>query len=427
MSNICPGNNVDILMKMAGVSCATKFVSKDTSMKLKKVKPETIQRTQRYITETESSNVTVKKTADQSGSQKNDNANGMRNPSRESSEVSVISSTQLKPCVNSSLHESSSQSKDSDVAVETMSLDEITMSDVFKHLDSECQDWTSWLSKLSKMINSNSAEKMENNIKVLIKFKLLEKMNDYIKTNDISLLKDFLSGDAGRVTKFWPTLKRLFIIIWIACDQSVNFCQHFLISDMFQYFVMTLKSFTGTTYELDEAKVFTVKACLGIFHNVSRHLPNRKWQLRNEGLVSASQPYLTSSIPIIRLKTLIILSYILSEAENEMINSNDDNFLFIFEVLKDSLKMPDHRSSKFGMTAAEVLKGVNNLAINDENKLRIVKNGALDLYQDILCCGTSEEIKVTITTLWSLAFNHYNKARMREMSQIMNSKYEAFF
>ena len=291
-----------------------------------------------------------------------------------------------------------------------------------RKLDQKNSDWTAGLAKISKAILCESSDKAHANVQLLIKFKFLDKFKEYLTGNGISSMRDMFREDSSKMKKNWPTLKRLYTIVWIACDQSVNFCQYLIASDVFQFFVENMKAFADSKFEVDDAKLFSVKACLGILHNISRHLPTRKWQMRNEGLVSATQPFLSSTIPIVRLKTLIILSYIISEAENEMINSNDDNFVFIFQVLSDSLKTHDRRSSKFGMSSVEVLKGLNNLAINDENKIRIVRNGALDLYKEILSSGTPEEIKLTITTLWSLSFHHYNKNKMREMTVIMESK-----
>ena len=52
----------------------------------------------------------------------------------------------------------------------------------------------------------------------------------------------------------------------------------------------------------------------------------------------------------------------------------------------------------------------------------MVKNGVLPLYEKFLEHGTKEEKKLTVTALWSLAFHHYNKQKMRDMNGIMESR-----
>ena len=70
-----------------------------------------------------------------------------------------------------------------------------------------------------------------------------------------------------------------------------------------------------------------------------------------------------------------------------------------------------------------LFQGLCNLAVNDENKIRMVKNGVLPLYEKFLENGTKEEKKLTVTALWSLAFHHYNKQKMRDMTGIMESRF----
>lgn len=258
----------------------------------------------------------------------------------------------------------------------------------------------------------------------LIKADFLSKFDSFVLQFDLKFdnVPDDLNVKHECVKHKWPALKKFFMIVWIACDLDVNFCQYTLASNAFHYFVQCLKSFTSLQYEENEVTLFTVKSSLGILHNISRHLPNSKWRVRNEGLIMTLQPYLRSNIAMVRIKTLIVLSYILSEAENELISSNDENFTFIFEVLADSLKTSNHVSKKYGMNSYEVLRGISNLAINDENKLRIVRGGVLPLYEQVLLGQVVEEVKVSIATIWSLAFHHYNKMKIRESKIIMNSK-----
>ncbi|XP_053372645.1 uncharacterized protein LOC123560565 [Mercenaria mercenaria] len=307
---------------------------------------------------------------------------------------------------------------------------ELEADEKLKHLietsNSEEKNLTEKLLSITKIIRGQSGETLHSELYIaaLIKHRFTQKFEQYLTFSGINTISELNSLEHNEGKRHWPTVKRFLMLIWIACDESVNFCQHTLTSHLFQILQTDLKKLCFSKYADSEIETFTVKAILGILHNICRHVPNGKWKLRNDGLVSVVRLFLDSEVPMIRLKSLIILSYILSEAENEMINSDDDNFMFIFKVLGDALQSASHKSSKYGMSVVEIMKGLDNLAINDENKIRIVRNGGLALFQGILEEGSHDEVKVTITTLWSLAFHHYNKVKMREMPKIMSKLYE---
>ena len=291
---------------------------------------------------------------------------------------------------------------------------------LLKELGTDTDMYNDVLGKLYAVMKQPSCDEHDH---LLINDDFLNKMDIYLQCCSVITFKE-LRTDDEQLRKIWPVIKKFLTITWVVCDRNVNFCQYMLKSKIFLFLLSELSSLSSMNYEATDMYLFVVKAVLGILHNISRHVPNSKWNIRNEGMVTVLRKFLPSHIPMIRLKTLIILSYILNEAENEIISSDDDNFVFIFQVLSDSLKSDDHRSKKYGMNAFEVLKGINNLAINDENKIRIVRNGALPVFETILATdGFADEKKVTIMTLWSLSFHHFNRRKMRQMPGIMGSKF----
>ncbi|KAH3809763.1 uncharacterized protein LOC127833536 [Dreissena polymorpha] len=287
-------------------------------------------------------------------------------------------------------------------------------------------DWSTLLAHLLSI-----TKKDDRVIYILMEKNVDAKFEMFIEThhiNDVLEMNTFPNKEADSVPiklqTIWSTVKRFLMLFWICCDTNVNFCQYTLSSTMFYFLMNNLKSLALKSYHEHEVCLFTVKAALGIIHNITRHLPNSKILLRSENAVSTVHPYLKSKIAMVRIKSLMILSFILSEHENVMINTEDENFVFIFEVLADALKNNDHKTAKFGMSAIEILKGLNQLAVNDENKLRMVSNGVLELFEVLLLRGFLEEVKVTIVTLWSLSFHHYNKSKMKKCPHIVKKLQE---
>lgn len=95
----------------------------------------------------------------------------------------------------------------------------------------------------------------------------------------------------------------------------------------------------------------------------------------------------------------------ISEDENEALNSDETTFQFIHNLLSGALKGKEHRSLTSGFSADEVVAALNKLAANDSNKRRIVQSGFLPLYVQLLQpdCKLSELTEAT-QGIWILAF-----------------------
>jgi len=94
-----------------------------------------------------------------------------------------------------------------------------------------------------------------------------------------------------------------------------------------------------------------------------------------------------------------------TEEENEHLNSDETSFVFLYKVLVSSLKGPEHRSKVYGFTSEEIVVSLNKLAANDANKQRIVNNGFLPLYVQMLQSNfTIAEQTAAAQGLWTLAF-----------------------
>ena len=94
----------------------------------------------------------------------------------------------------------------------------------------------------------------------------------------------------------------------------------------------------------------------------------------------------------------------ISEDENEALNSDESSFQFIHKLLSGAVKGKEHRSP-YGFSADELVAALNKLAANDSNKRRIVQSGFLPLYVQLMQpdCSFTELTEVT-EGIWILAF-----------------------
>jgi len=90
---------------------------------------------------------------------------------------------------------------------------------------------------------------------------------------------------------------------------------------------------------------------------------------RSANAVSVLRGYLDRPQGLIRTKAYLILSYIISEDENDVINATDVNLGYIVAILQAALDGENHFAAEFAFWAAEIACGLNHLAVNDSNKV----------------------------------------------------------
>ena len=108
---------------------------------------------------------------------------------------------------------------------------------------------------------------------------------------------------------------------------------------------------------------------------------------------------------MVKCKAQLLLAYIISEDENDVINSDDTNIVFLLKIAADAMKTKERHSKRYGFRAVEIINGLNKLAANDSNKTRIVQNGGLPYYVSLMDEQCSPDEQFTAARgIWVLAF-----------------------
>jgi len=164
----------------------------------------------------------------------------------------------------------------------------------------------------------------------------------------------------------------------------------------------------------DPDRHYLVKAYLGILHNMVRMCADSRQVFRSAGAVAVLQQYLQRPQGLVRTKAYLILSYIVNEHENDIINATDENIAYIVHILQTAVSSENHFSQLHAFWASEIACGLNHLAVNDGNKQRLGILGAIDSYVQLLRDGNGEERGLAAAGLWILSFNAQNRQIMLE-------------
>ncbi len=107
---------------------------------------------------------------------------------------------------------------------------------------------------------------------------------------------------------------------------------------------------------------------------------------------------------IIKWMAIVTLAYLVDETESDRINFDDTLITFSIEMIDFAITYNDP-ISLFGFSACEMINGLNKLAANDSNKRRIVEQGGLPHYAQLMSPSrTAKEQRTAASGLWTLAY-----------------------
>ncbi|XP_046330967.2 uncharacterized protein LOC124114439 isoform X2 [Haliotis rufescens] len=213
----------------------------------------------------------------------------------------------------------------------------------------------------------------------------------------------------------WKNLRNSLSIVWNCCDSSMAVCEQMTTSGLLPKILESLKEVSDTKdYLENDRKLYYIKALFGILHNCVRNYSDCHSVLINSNGIESLHNFTTCSHPMVKAKSLIIISYLVDEEQNEVISASSDTLKFIVNILKESLTSVDHFAAKYGMNAVEVVKGLNNIAHNDTNKVKLVDCGVVPCLRSLLLSESDMEKTLAATGIWALSFAKENKTILKE-------------
>ncbi|XP_071789449.1 uncharacterized protein [Asterias amurensis] len=172
----------------------------------------------------------------------------------------------------------------------------------------------------------------------------------------------------------------------------------------------------------NESRRHVVRGVLGILSNSIRLCGDNREIYRKAGAVEILCTLMKCTFLIVRVQCLLILSYIITEEESEKITATDGSIDFLLTLVKEALKTKEHKTKRYGFTVEELMIGINNLALNDENKVKIVQKGGLDPLVKMLTVHFSDtEQELAAGLVWKLAFVPSNRAVIKHNTPLFEA------
>ena len=155
----------------------------------------------------------------------------------------------------------------------------------------------------------------------------------------------------------------------------------------------------------------------GIIYNCCRKIPENRI-LCKDGITTLED---LSESPIAETQSQVLLSlaYVIDKSDSHKISLNKSCTKFLLNKLKKALENPDRRGE--GYSVEELVQGLHQLAINDNNKRLIADHGGIPLLESVLIGddGTNEEKCFAAQGIWQLSFIDKNKLKIRRRKDLI--------
>lgn len=107
----------------------------------------------------------------------------------------------------------------------------------------------------------------------------------------------------------------------------------------------------------DQCKVYVVKGFLSVLGNIIRNYGDGRFAFRLAGALRVLQLHLKSPLLPVKIKTVILLSYVVTETENEIVNATDKHIGLVVKMLQTTVDSNNHYSRKYGFSTTEAVAG----------------------------------------------------------------------
>ncbi|XP_055872747.1 uncharacterized protein LOC106059484 isoform X3 [Biomphalaria glabrata] len=148
---------------------------------------------------------------------------------------------------------------------------------------------------------------------------------------------------------------------------------------------------------------YVLKASLSTLHNIAR-CTGVKHHFKDIKTAEVVMPLISANDEFLKSIAMLTLAYIVEEDENAKLIDETDTIKNIVNWIHKALENKQKRRYR-GFTPWELTQGLSKLAVNDSNKAKIIEEGALSDFTQMLRHTDPREQSSAAECLWTLAFD----------------------
>ncbi|KAK7481464.1 hypothetical protein BaRGS_00027315, partial [Batillaria attramentaria] len=157
---------------------------------------------------------------------------------------------------------------------------------------------------------------------------------------------------------------------------------------------------------------YVLKASLSTLHNIAR-CPDVRHYFKDNKTAEVIIPFITMKDEFLKALSMLTLAYIVEEEENAKLIDETGTIVQIVRWVEKAIENPAKRRFR-GFAPWELVQGLDKLAVNDANKMKVVEAGALPVFLKMLQHDDPKEQATTATCIWTLAFDKTARQKIIE-------------
>lgn len=161
---------------------------------------------------------------------------------------------------------------------------------------------------------------------------------------------------------------------------------------------------------------YVMKASLSILHNIARN-SGMKHLFDDNKTSETIMPFLESEDEMLKILATLTIANIVDEEENKTLITDTGTIKCIVSWMEKALNLARRRYK--GFTPQELTEGLNRLAVNDSNKMKIIEEGALPLFLKMLQHDDVREQSSAARIIWTLSFDKDVRQKIHEFPELV--------
>ncbi|XP_033724963.1 uncharacterized protein LOC117314961 isoform X1 [Pecten maximus] len=208
--------------------------------------------------------------------------------------------------------------------------------------------------------------------------------------------------------------------LWNFTDASLRLAKAVAEADGVRFFTANCSHQPFLTNLNNKNVYYIVKSSMSIIHNVARN-PDVIHFFKECKTTDVMLKFLKSyeEHEMLKIMAMLTLAHIVEEEENDKLMDDTGSIEGTISYIDKAIES-DRRRYR-GFTPQELMDGLGKLAVNDNNKKKIVEAGALPIFMKMLKSESVEEHAVTARALWTLSFDKDVCQQIVEYPDMMTS------
>ncbi|KAK3578384.1 hypothetical protein CHS0354_025478 [Potamilus streckersoni] len=163
---------------------------------------------------------------------------------------------------------------------------------------------------------------------------------------------------------------------------------------------------------------YVLKASLSILHNIAKN-PSVKHLFEENKTSEIIMPFIKSEDEMLKILAMLTLAYIVDEEDNSTLIDDTGVIKCVVNWIDKALDQQRRRYK--GFTPTELTEGLDKLAVNDKNKMKIIEEGALPLFIKMLQTDDVHEQSACARCIWTLSFDKDARKKIVEFPELVQT------